>query len=323
MARFHVVAPMHTSTTEAFADCPFTMNAVKFAWMMKSFDHDVFVYAGGEEKGLAPCNEHVGCDHNIGRAVQEISRRLEPQDFVCLFYGDEQRPVRDAFQNHFVVEPAMGYRTSCARFRVFPSYAWMHTIYGAEEGKVPHPRPMDEAVIPHQIFPWDHPFVDEPDDYVLFMGRAVWDKGLHVAEQVCERAGVRLVVAGEARSEIGQNIGQLLPVTRAAWMSHARALLIPTLYVEPFGLVAVEAMACGTPVIAPDWGAFSETVDERVGVRCRSLSEYVQGVERVASLDRSVVRRLALERWSVERVRHEFQAYFDRLSTLWDKGWAA
>jgi glycosyltransferase involved in cell wall biosynthesis len=318
--RFHVVAPGHVQTTSRASSCPFTMNAVKFCWMMKSLDHQVVLYSRGPGNS-APCDEHVAVGENLGRAIKELKRRLEPRDFICLFYGSEQQAIADAFPNHQVVEPAVGYRATCGRRRIFPSYAWMHTLYAVEQGSAPHPSFVDE-VIPHQVFAWEHPFEAEPDDYYLFAGRDALDKGLHVAERTCEQLGARLLVIGEAKPTYGESRGVVEPEVRARLMGKAKALFAPTLYVEPFGLAVIEAMASGTPAITTDWGAFAETVAEGVsGYRCRMLADFVQAAEQAAELDRAEVRRIALARFSVEHVRDQYEAYFERLLTLWDSGW--
>ncbi|MFL5309497.1 MAG: glycosyltransferase [Myxococcales bacterium] len=323
--RFHVVAPGHTQTTWSSSSCPFTSNAMKFCWMMKSLGHSVWLYAGPGENE-APCDEHIAFADRPNRLASEIQARIEPHDFLCLFHGREHAELVSRFPKHLVVEPAVGYVGWCSQRRVFPSYAWMHTMYAVVEGPTPHPEFFD-AVIPHQVIPWDHNLVTEPEDYYVFAGRAVWDKGLAIAEQACRELGARLVVLGEAAAlaTYGEPYGPVGPEERDRLMGGARALIAPTQYVEPFGLVAVEAQACGTPAVTTDWGGFVETVEHEVGgYRCRSLAEFVVALERCAAFDagrRERIRNRAIERWSVENVRHEYEQHFERLATLWDRGW--
>ena len=108
---------------------------------------------------------------------------------------------------------------------------------------------------------------------------------------------------------------------RAELMGAAKAIFVPTLYVEPFGGVAVEAMMCGTPVICTDWGAFPENVEQGVdGFRCRTLAEFVQAMSDVEGLDRELIRRRAVGRFSTEAVGPQYARYFERLQALWGEG---
>jgi glycosyltransferase involved in cell wall biosynthesis len=106
-------------------------------------------------------------------------------------------------------------------------------------------------------------------------------------------------------------------------MGGARAVLMPTLFMEPFGGVAVEAQLCGTPVISTDHAAFSETVKHGFsGWRCHTLEQFVwaaRNVQRLATPD--AIRERALTDYSISTVRWMFQEYFDMLRGLWGAGW--
>jgi glycosyltransferase involved in cell wall biosynthesis len=105
-------------------------------------------------------------------------------------------------------------------------------------------------------------------------------------------------------------------------MAGARALIAPTLYVEPFGGVAVEAMLAGTPVIAPDFGAFTETVENRVtGQRFTTMQEALDALDICDRLNHEAIRAHAIERYSLEAVAPQFRTWFDRLDTLHGEGW--
>lgn len=128
--------------------------------------------------------------------------------------------------------------------------------------------------------------------------------------------------AARSRATFGY-VGEVGKAARAELLASASALIVPTLYVEPFGGVAVEAMFAGCPVVASDWGAFTETVTPDVGRRFRTLRQGCEAVEAVRTLDRAAVAEAARARYSLEAVRPRFRAWFEQLGTLWGEGWYA
>ena len=133
----------------------------------------------------------------------------------------------------------------------------------------------------------------------------------------------RSVIAGQGiPPEYGEYVGVVGTEDRAKLMGGAIAVFTPTIYVEPFGTVAVEAQACGTPVISTDWGAFTETViDGITGYRCHTLQEFVDAAEKVKSLSRQGISQYAKNRYGLKTVGLMYEKYFNRLSSLWEDGW--
>lgn len=350
--RFHVVSLPHTNVTPAFSACAYTEKVRKFCLMMAPRGHTVYLYAGTET--TAPCHELVTCiseadrqtavrgsDHYVNAswdntrrhwrvfnaaAAEAIRARYQPGDFLCVIGGLAHKPIADAVHEAMAVEFGIGYGGTFARFRVWESYAWMHTCYGSGAR---NPHELDghwfDAVIPNYFDPSDFPFRSRKSDYVLYVGRMIDRKGIHTATQVCATAGARLVMAGPGTPPAGvEYAGVIGPAERGKLMSEARALIAPTHYIEPFGGVAVEAMLCGTPVIATDWGAFTETVVPGVtGFRCRMARDFVHAIEHAADLEPRRIRQHALRRYSLKAVAPQYEAYFERLSTLYGAGWYA
>lgn len=315
--------------------------------MMKARGHHVTLYAG--EQNDAPCDELVTCmseaerQEIVGekhyteadwghpawatfnsRAVEAMRDRLQPHDFICLIGGLSHKPIADALPQYMSVEFGIGYPATFAKYRVWESYAWMHAQYGSR-GPAQADGQWFDAVIPGYLDPGEFPYRDRKDDYYLFVGRLIDRKGYRIAQDVCERLGKRLILAGPGPQDgYGEFTGTVGPEERNRLMAGATALFMPTIYIEPFGNVAIEAMACGTPVICTDWGAMTETVVDGVtGFRCRTLAEFCTAAEKAGELDPRVIRQHVVDHYSLDVIGARYEAYFERLQSLWGDGWYA
>jgi glycosyltransferase involved in cell wall biosynthesis len=350
--RFHVVGLPHCNTTHAFSACAFTSRVRKFASMMTGLGHTVYLYAG--EQNEAPVEELITCiseaerleavgDRHFvmasfdcrlphwrafnARAIAGIRERAEPRDFICVIGGHAHRSIAEAFPDMMTVEFSIGYGGTFSRYRIWESYAWMHLCYGAASGG--DPNSVDgrwfDAVIPGSFDPNEFPFRAEKDDYFLYLGRLTDRKGVRVAVDTCRAIGARLILAGQGDPPAyGEYVGVVEPEARGQLLAGARALFVPTIYIEPFGNVAVEAQLCGTPVLSTDWGAMTETVlDGETGYRCRTLGEFVRGALTVDDLllDPAGIRDRAIELYSTEAIGRKYDRHFRRLSKLWGDGW--
>lgn len=343
--RFHVVALPHTNTTPEYSVCAYSQKHRRWLDMMSVRGHEVFSYGGPENTGT--CVEHIPCVDQVpppeapvpvfdatsplfadfnARAIEAIRDRIEPHDFVCLIGGRAQEPIADAFRDHLVVEYGIGYAGIIPwTHHVFESYSWMASVYAGLSSADQADGRFFDGVVPNYFEVDDFPVGDGAGDYLLYVGRLIERKGVQIALDVARATGRPLKVAGAGNLALPSDVeyvGVVGPEKRAELMGGARAILTPTLYLEPFGGVAVEAQLCGTPAITTDWGAFPETVAQRVsGYRCRTLAQFVQAVEDAGELDRDQIRNRAISRYSLEAVAPQYEDYFERLSTLWSDGW--
>lgn len=362
--RFHLLSLPHTSTTKEFSLCAYTTKVRRFADMMTSLGHEVFLYAGPENE--AEVTEHIVVaskedqtawfgDYdwrktffNITwdpndihwketnrRTIEEIRKRIQPRDFILIAAGIAQKEVADAFPEHLSVEPFIGYTGTCTKYRVFESVPHQHYVYGLQHDDNGH---FFDSVIPNYFDPVEFPVQLKKDDYFFFIGRLIQRKGPEIAVEATRRIGVKLIMAGQgvAEQSLGRivaedgavyegdhiiHIGSVGPVERAELMGRARATFVPTTYLEPFGGVSIESLMCGTPVIASDFGVFPTTIEHGVdGFRFNTLGEAVWAARNVGNLDFSNIAKRARSRFSTDRVRWQFQAFFEQLFTLWNEG---
>ena len=325
----HLVALPHTQLTSAYSACAYTMKAKRWIPMMQDQGFEVALHGQLtiEEQALFGFHgpqDYLGISFDASepiwqvansRAARSIREQWQPGDVVCLTGGNAQQPLVGIGTT---VEPFVGYKGTCrGTFRVFESHAWRNFVYGRndEDGQF-----FDE-VIPNFYDLRDFPIVTEPDDYFAFVGRLDANKGLEIAQQVCESLGAELRVAGlgEPRG-YGEFLGMMGQPEIAKLLGHARATFVPTRYVGPFEGVHVESMLCGTPVLTTDFGVFTETVENGLdGFRCSMFREFREAATK--TFDRARIAARARRRFSTKTVGAQFADYFDRIATLSKDGW--
>jgi glycosyltransferase involved in cell wall biosynthesis len=184
------------------------------------------------------------------------------------------------------------------------------------------------ATIHHGIPVEEFPFDAEGSEELLFFGRIHPDKGAGEAIRAARAAGRRLVLCGLVQDEAyharevapfldGDTVdfrGVVGGAERLAALGKARGLLHLIGFDEPFGLSVVEAMACGTPVIAYGRGSMPELVEHGVtGFLVSSFEEAVEAIGRLGEIDRAACRRAVEERFSVDRMAEDYIALYRRI----------
>lgn len=186
------------------------------------------------------------------------------------------------------------------------------------------------AVIHHGVVPEDFPVGRGDGDFLLFLGRMCADKGAHRAVRVARAAGVPLLIAAKMREPaereyfesrvrplLGSGVeylGEVSGVEKLELLGAARALLMPIRWPEPFGMVMVEALACGTPVLAFPEGAAPEVLEDgATGFLCRDEERLVAAVRRVDRLSRAACRTSVEERFSARRMAAEHVSVYTSL----------
>jgi glycosyltransferase involved in cell wall biosynthesis len=165
-------------------------------------------------------------------------------------------------------------------------------------------------------------------DYLLFLGRMTPDKGCHRAIAVAMEAGLPLKIAGKNREPKErayfdelvrphlrdgiEYVGEVSHGEKVELLQNARATLFPIEWEEPFGLVMIESMACGTPVIATRWGAVPEVIEHgRSGIIVDHYHNMVDALEQADELDPIECRRYVEERFAPERMVGDYLAAYE------------
>jgi glycosyltransferase involved in cell wall biosynthesis len=191
-----------------------------------------------------------------------------------------------------------------------------------------HPMLRYAATIHHGIDTDAFGVHPDPDGYLAFFGRIHPDKGTVEAIDVAERAGLRLRIGGIVQDQDYfrelvepridgdrvQFVGAVPAAERSAFLGGALALLHLIAFDEPFGFSVVEAMACGTPVIAFKRGSMPELIDHgTTGLLVDGLDAAIGAVERVARFDRVAIRAVAVARFGQDRMVDEYVALYEQV----------
>jgi glycosyltransferase involved in cell wall biosynthesis len=345
----HLLGSPNCQSTREYCLDGFNAATIRFARVCELLGWAVTLYASEENE--APCQELVTCISKAEiaqflkggvipyqgveispsnplwglanpRMAEEIRKRKKPGDTICLLGGGSQRSICDANPECMAVEYNIGYHGTFSPYRVYQSQAWRHMNLGSQ-GQVNDGRFFD-AVIPGFFDPAEFPEGTD-QGYLVYVGRLIAKKGLKIACDAAQAAGVPLKIIGHGDPKqitYGDYLGPLQDLDRNAIIADAKALICPTVYVEPFGCISPEAQLCGTPVISTDFGGFTETVEHgKTGFRCNLFGEFVDAIKRVESLDRTYIRERAERLYSLQTAAQSFQDYFDRLETLWKDGW--
>lgn len=346
--RFHIPSIPHTVTSKEHSACAFTQNIVNFCAMMSRRGHEIIHYGHRNSKvectGLVTVIEPETYDTLYGNlydirknqytvlsddselysliarnTIYEISKRKRPGDFLLLFGGFWHKRIADAHQDMIVVEPAIGYPASFCNYKVYPSYAFMHRFVEDSNLQMNY----YHVVIPHYFDVNDFDATQPKEDYFLFIGRLNFDKGVTLAIDLTARIGARLKVCGQGNLlSLGYDkipdhvdfVGYVGVEERKQLMAKAKCLIMPTLYMEPFGCVAIEAMLSGTPILTNDWGGPGENnVHGVTGFKCRTYEQFEWAARNIHLIDPKNCREWAETNFSFDKVGYMYEEYFQSL----------
>jgi glycosyltransferase involved in cell wall biosynthesis len=305
--------------------------------------HDVSLYASGDSqtkaKLVAGCSRALWRDPGIRETLPHQIRLLE------LVARDAEQFDVIHFHCDYVHFPLVRRR---AWHTVTTMHGWMHPpdlkplldeysdvplVSISDDQRSPLPNANWKGTVYHGL-PTDlFKFKAKPEGYLAFLGRLSPEKRVDRAIEIAERAGLQLKIAAkiypEEKEYFNEKIKPLLNTSKHVeytgeitdrekneFLGNAKAFLFPIEWPEPFGLVMIEAMACGTPVIAWNRGSVPEVLaDKRAGYIVNSIDEAVSAVKCVEGLDRHACRLVFEERFSSARMAANYLRIYDHLSS--------
>ncbi|HZP42476.1 MAG TPA: glycosyltransferase family 4 protein [Candidatus Binatia bacterium] len=210
--------------------------------------------------------------------------------------------------------------------RFYAQFPDVHYVAISERQRAMHASPAQPHLhlVRHGLDPAAWPFVAAPDGYVCFLGRFAPMKGPHLAVDAARRAGVPIRLGGCPHPGEGEEfhareivprlaqpgvewLGEVRGEAQQRLLGRARATLFPIAWEEPFGLVMIESMVCGTPVIAFPRGAAREVVEEgTTGLLVEDVDAMAAAIARADTIDRARCRARAVERFGAERMVRDY-----------------
>ena len=306
--------------------------------------HDVTLFASGDsltKANLSYIYEEAPSEL-IGRSLPEIRHAL-----ACYERADEFHVINDhsgipaaalggVVQTpvlHTIHGPLDTHEAQHAYAAIAEVSPGVGLISISENQRRPMPDLPWVATVPNAIDLSIYPSKPHKGDYLLFLGRFSPDKGAHRAIAVAMELGLPLKMAGKNREpkereyfgefvepHLGHGgieyLGEVTHGEKVELLQDARATLFPIEWEEPFGLVMVESMACGTPVIATRHGAVPEVIEDGVsGIIVENYREMAAALDRADALDPNECRRYVEERFAPERMVRDYEnAYAAALS---------
>jgi glycosyltransferase involved in cell wall biosynthesis len=302
--------------------------------------HDVTLFASGDSRTSAKLIRCSDIALRLNPVVkdplpyhlvmlEEVRRRADEFDVLHFHIDMLHFPMVQDFADRTVT--TLHGRLDLPDLRpLFSAFPDMPVVSISRDQRRPLPRRVNWVGnvyhgLPRGLLPFNR---DPAGGYLAFLGRIAPEKRPDRAIQIAARAGLPLKIAAKidrvdraywddvvaplvAKHPNVEFVGEIDERRKAEFLGNARALLFPIDWPEPFGLVSIEAMACGTPVIAFRAGSVPEVVDDGItGFVVRNVDEAVAAVKRLPELDRRKVRAVFESRFTVERMVRDYLAIY-------------
>jgi glycosyltransferase involved in cell wall biosynthesis len=298
--------------------------------------HEVTLFASGDSSTparLIPCcSRSLRLSHCVDplalhlAMVERVARHA--YDFDLLHFHIDYLHFPVSKREHYASVTTLHGRLDLPDiFPIFARCPDLPVVSISDAQRAPLPDLAWQATVPHGVPEDLYRFEPAPGSYLAFLGRVSPEKGLDRAIEIAGRAGYPLRVAAKIdrvdRAYYHERIAPLMRQPHVEYLGEiderdkqellggALALLFPIDWPEPFGMVMVEAMACGTPVIAFPCGSVPEVLDDGVtGFLCEDVAGAVSAVGRIGELSRATCRRVFEQRFTAARMTAEYLAIY-------------
>jgi glycosyltransferase involved in cell wall biosynthesis len=303
--------------------------------------HDVTLFASGDSvtkaRLISPCRHSLRLDkHCVDQLAHHILMldqvfQLAPSFDIIHFHIDYL---------HFPLSKRLG-RPNATTLHgrldlpdlvpLYRRFRDMPLISISDAQRAPLPWANWKGTVHHGLPEELYTFRAEQGQYLAFLGRISPEKGVHRVIEIALRVGMPVKIAAKLdpvdrgyfqeviepilNNPLVEYVGEIGEAEKDQFLGNAYALLFPIDWPEPFGLVMIEAMACGTPVIAYRQGSVPEVMEHGVtGFVVDNLKDAVRAVERIGTLSRLACRQVFEERFSAARMARDYLTIFERIA---------
>jgi len=302
--------------------------------------HDVTLFASGDSETSATlvpvCPQALRLDPNCIDQLahhiillEQVMQQSDEFDVIHFHIDYMHFPLsrRQSYRHVTTLHGRLDIPDLAPLYRAFRE---MPVVSISDSQREPLPWANWQATVYHGL-PVDlYRFRPESGDYLACLGRISPEKGVDRAIEIARQVGIPLRIAAKVdkadrdyfesvvepmlHDPLVEFLGEIGDDRKGDFLGNARALLFPIDWPEPFGLVMIEAMACGTPVIAYSSGSVPEVMEEgRTGFIVREVDDAVEAVRRVPQLSRARCREIFEQRFTADRMARDYVEVYEQL----------
>ncbi len=303
--------------------------------------HDVTLFASGDSStsaqlvGITPrslrldeSNEDTLAPHIL--MLEKVFKKIDQFDIIHFHIGYLHFPLSRKYDTPNLT--TLHGRLDVPDLKpLYKEFQEMPVVSISDSQRKPLPSANWQGTVYHGLPKNLHSFRENPGDYLAFLGRISPEKRVDRAIRIAKRVDMKLKIVAKVDKVDQEYFGRIIEpmlddprveylgevdeVEKDRFLGNASALVFPIDWPEPFGLVMIEAMACGTPVVAYDRGSVREVIEEgETGFIVQDLDECVETVKRVGDLSRERCRQVFEERFSVSRMVQDYLNIYERLA---------